>query len=226
MTLQHDHPVAIIGAGPVGLAAAAQLARKGLAFKVFEAGASVAASVREWGHVRLFSPWRYNVDDAARALLEAEGWVMPDEDVIPTGSELSARYLEPLAKTPALHPHIETSARVTGITRSGIDKVVSAGREDAPFVLHVEDESGRTRRVFARAVIDASGTWGRFNPLGAGGLPAEGEAENADRICYRIPDILGTDRNDFDGARVLVVGAGHSAANAILDLLRLENTGP
>jgi thioredoxin reductase len=222
MALHHDHPVAIIGAGPVGLAAAAQLAHKGLAFNVFEAGASVAASVRDWGHVRLFSPWRYNVDDAARALLEAQGWVMPDADAIPTGAELSALYLEPLAGTPALQPHIETKARVTGITRLGLDKVVSAGRENAPFVLHVEDEIGRTRRVLARAVIDASGTWGRFNPLGAGGLPAEGEAENADRIEYRIPDILGADRAAYAGARTVVVGAGHSAANAILDLLRLD----
>jgi thioredoxin reductase len=222
MALQQNHPIAIIGAGPVGLAAAAQFARKGLTFTVFEGGESVAASVRDWGHVRLFSPWRYNVDDSARAILEAEGWVMPEEDAIPTGAELSALYLEPLADTPALQPHIETNTRVTGITRLGIDKVVSAGREAAPFVLHVEDESGRTRRVLARAVIDASGTWGRFNPLGAGGLPAEGEAENADRICYRIPDILGADRTDYDDARILVVGAGHSAANAILDLLRLE----
>jgi thioredoxin reductase len=222
MALQQEHPIAIIGAGPVGLAAAAQFARKGLAFTVFEAGDSIAASVRDWGHVRLFSPWRYNVDDSARAILEAEGWVMPEEDAIPTGAELIALYLEPLADTPALQPHIETNARVTGITRLGLDKVVSAGREAAPFVLHVEGASGRARRVLARAVIDASGTWGRFNPLGAGGLPAEGEAENADRICYRIPDILGADRTDYQDARILVVGAGHSAANAILDLLRLE----
>lgn len=224
MALQQDYPVAIIGAGPVGLAAAAQLAQKGLAFTLFEAGSSVAASVRDWGHVRLFSPWRYNVDEAARAILEAGGWVMPEVDVIPTGAELSALYLEPLARVPALHPHIETNARVTGITRLGLDKVVSAGRENAPFVLHVENSEGQTRRVLARAVIDASGTWGHFNPLGAGGLPAEGEAENADRICYRIPDILGADRAAYEGARTLVVGAGHSAANAILDLLRLESS--
>lgn len=231
MALHHDHPVAIIGAGPVGLAAAVQCARKGLAFKVYEAGASVAASVRDWGHVHLFSPWRYNIDEAARALLESEGWTMPDEEAFPTGAELSALYLEPLAETQALRPHLETNARVTGITRLGLDKVVSAGREDAPFVLHIEDADGRTRRVSARAVIDASGNWGRFNPLGAGGLPAEGEAENADRISYRIPDILGADRASYEGAsyegaRILVVGAGHSAANAILDILELERAGP
>lgn len=225
MPLQQDDPVAIIGAGPVGLAAAARCAQKGLAFKLFEAGASIAASVHDWGHVRLFSPWRYNVDEAARALLEADGWAMPDEDAIPTGAELRALYLKPLAGAAALHPHIETNAHVTGITRLGIDKVVSAVREKTPFVLHVEDEGGRTRRVLARAVIDASGTWGRFNPLGAGGIPAAGEAESADRISYRIPDILGAERAEYEGARTLVVGAGHSAANAILDLLRLDDPG-
>jgi 2-polyprenyl-6-methoxyphenol hydroxylase-like FAD-dependent oxidoreductase len=70
-------PVAVIGAGPVGLASAAHLIRRGLPVKVYESGDTVAANVREWGHVRLFSPWEYNVDAAARALLEAHDWQEP-----------------------------------------------------------------------------------------------------------------------------------------------------
>jgi hypothetical protein len=73
----------------------------------------------------------------------------------------------------------------------------------------------------ARAVIDASGTWQNQNSLGASGLPAINEAEHADRIAYRIPDILGADRATYAGRRVLVIGGGHSAANALLDLARL-----
>lgn len=86
-------PVAVIGAGPVGLAAAAHLAARGLSFVVLEAGERVAASVRAWGHVRVFSPWRYNVDAAARALLDRAGWTPPDPDALPTGNDLADRYL-------------------------------------------------------------------------------------------------------------------------------------
>ncbi|WP_228374288.1 FAD-dependent oxidoreductase [Demequina phytophila] len=63
-------PVAIIGAGPVGLAAAAHLLGRGIDFVVLESGPSVGANVRAWGHTRLFSPWRHLVDPAARRLLE------------------------------------------------------------------------------------------------------------------------------------------------------------
>jgi len=83
-------PVAVIGAGPVGLAAAAHLAGRGMDFVVLEAGDEVAASIRQWSHVRLFSPWRYNTDPAGRALLEPAGWTAPDPDRLPTGGELIA----------------------------------------------------------------------------------------------------------------------------------------
>ncbi len=72
-------PVAVIGAGPVGLAAAAHLVRYQQPFVVFEAGATAGDAVRQWGHVRTFSPWRYMVDAAARTLLEARGWTMPPD---------------------------------------------------------------------------------------------------------------------------------------------------
>jgi 2-polyprenyl-6-methoxyphenol hydroxylase-like FAD-dependent oxidoreductase len=67
------HPVVVIGAGPVGLAAAAHLLAYGLEPLVLEAASGIAANVRDWGHVRLFSPWRYNIDKAARVLLERAG---------------------------------------------------------------------------------------------------------------------------------------------------------
>ena len=45
MTSLDTLPVAVIGAGPVGLAAAAHLIRRGLPVKVYEAGATVSANV-------------------------------------------------------------------------------------------------------------------------------------------------------------------------------------
>jgi SAM-dependent methyltransferase/thioredoxin reductase len=219
-------PVAIVGAGPVGLAAAAHLVARGETPVVLEAGAAVGEHVRAWGHVQVFSPWRYNVDPIARRMLLASGWVEPDPDVLPTGAELVAQYLEPLAALPALAPHIRLGAPVVAVTRAGLDKLKTAGREAAPFELRVRTADGAETTVHARAVIDASGTYGTPNPLGASGVPAAGEAATRDRIVYGIPDPLGVDRRRYAGRRVLVVGSGHSAFNTLLDLAALAGREP
>jgi thioredoxin reductase len=214
-------PVAVIGAGPVGLAAAANLIARGLSVKVYEAGDDVGANVSDWGHVRLFSPWEFNIDRAARALLEPAGWRAPDAGAYPTGAELVGEYLMPLSQTPELAAVMTYGARVIAIGRRGIDKVVSRNRELHPFQLSIADKEGRMRRELVRAVIDASGTWTSPNPLGAGGVAAEGEQVRAGRIDYGIPDVLGRDRARFIGRTTLVVGAGHSAANVLLGLAEL-----
>ena len=218
-------PIAVIGGGPVGLAAAAHLVARNLPVKLYETGPAVGANMRAWGHVRVFTPWRYCIDPAAAILLERRGWRMPPMDVFPTGGEIVVNYLEPLAATPELAGVIETGARVTAISRLGLDKVVSRGREERPFSLSISTADG-SRRDLARAVIDASGTWTSPNPLGASGLPADGEAEFGDRIAYGIPDVMGRDRALYAGRTTLVVGAGHSAANALLDLARLAESVP
>jgi hypothetical protein len=221
----HSHlPVAVIGGGPVGLAAAAHLVTRGVPVKLYEAD-EIAAHVRGWGHVRLFSPWGFNTDAAATAILRGHGWQAPPADVLPTGHDLCSAYLEPLAKAPAMQGVIETGARVRNVSRHGIDKVVSRGRGDHPFALAIE-ANGHSRIDLARAVIDASGTWSNPNPASASGTPAIGEAACADRIAYGIPDVLGSDRATYAQRRVLVIGGGHSAANALLDLARLAETDP
>ena len=101
-------PVAIIGGGPVGLAAAAHLLERGERPLLFEAGSTIGASVLEWRHVRMFSPWEFNVDAASVRLLEGSGWEMPPADELPTGAELVARYLRPLAELPAMREVINT----------------------------------------------------------------------------------------------------------------------
>jgi thioredoxin reductase len=216
-------PVAIIGAGPIGLAAAAHVLAKGDTPLVLEAGAAVGASVRAWSHVRLFSPWKYLVDPVARGMLEDAGWEMPHPERLPTGGELITELLEPLAALPAIAPHVRLGHRVVSVARQGMDKVKSAGRESTPFELVVRRTDGTTVRLLARAVIDASGTWTSPNPLGAGGVPAEGESEHAHWLDYGIPDVLGRERGRFAGRRTLVVGSGHSAFNAVLDLAALKS---
>ena len=214
------HPVAVIGAGPVGLAAAAHLALRSEPFLVLEAGPSVGHAMAQWAHVRVFSPWRFNIDRAARQLLEAADWQAPDPEAMPTGGELLARYLKPLAAHPALARGIRLNTRVSAVTRQGMDKVKSTGREERPFALRLSD--GET--LLARAVIDASGTWFQPNPIGADGLPVPGEAEQAAHIAYGIPDVLGHERARYAGKRVLVIGSGHSAFNVLLDLAALPDT--
>ncbi len=217
-----DLPVAIIGAGPVGLAAAAHLLQRGLDPIIIEAGPSVATAPRAWGHVRMFSAWRYNVDAASRTLLERERWQAPDADRFPTGAELAQAYLEPLARTPAISARLRLGTRVTGVTRAGRGKVRSGGRETAPFELRLEAQ-GEEARIFAQAVIDASGTWGNPAPADASGLPAIGEEAAAPLIRYGMPDVLGSERARYAGRRTLVVGTGHSAIGTLIDLCALAS---
>lgn len=218
-------PVAVIGAGPVGLAAAAHLHERGLPFVVFELGDDVAASIRDWAHVQLFSPWSYDIDPAARRLLEAAGWTAPDPREPPTGGDLIEQYLEPLALLPAISTGLRTNRIVTGITRAGVDKVTTAGRDEAPFVVTTDGPHG-VEHTMVRAVIDASGTWLRPNPIGADGRPAIGERQAGDLIDHGIPDVLGADRRRYAGRRVAVVGSGHSAQNAVRDLAALADRHP
>src|SRR5258708_5741432 len=119
-------PVAVIGTGPVGLAAAAHLIERGLQPVIFERGESVGASLLEWAHVRVFSPWRYNIDRAARRLLDRAGWHAPDPEALPNGGEIVRQYLAPLAALPEVSANLNLRSTVTAITRQGLDKVSSA----------------------------------------------------------------------------------------------------
>jgi cation diffusion facilitator CzcD-associated flavoprotein CzcO len=223
--MMSEAPVVVIGAGPVGLAAAAHLAERRLDFLVLEAGPSVGSAIAEWRHVKLFSPWRYDLDAAARRLLErAGGWSEPDPGILPTGGDLVDDYLEPLTKTPELSGRIRYGAQVVAVTRVGFDRIRTAGREAAPFLVRLADGS----ELLASAVIDAAGTWRRPNVLGAAGIPARGETEPAvaASIANALPDVLGRDRERFAGRRTAVVGAGHSAATTLLELGELAEQVP
>lgn len=218
-------PVAVIGAGPIGLAAAAHLIERGMPTVVLEAGTAIAAHFDSFRHVQLFSPWRFNIDPAARRMLTASGWIEPRLDELPTAGAMIDQYLAPLAALPRMAQALRLSHRVLDVARVGFDKVKSAGRESAPFAIRCATPDG-VREIRAGALIDASGSWGKANPLGANGLPAIGEGEAARNIAYGMPDILGRFRDRYAGKRVLVAGAGHSAAGNLLALARLAEEAP
>jgi thioredoxin reductase len=213
-------PVVVIGAGPLGLAAAAHLLERGLEPLVLEAGDGPASAVREWGHVRLFSPWPEVIDKAGARLLGPTGWSAPGAGY-PTGAEWADRYLRPLAA--ALGDRVRYRARVTGVSRKGRDRLVDAGRADQPFTVHLAGPGGE-EKLEARAVVDASGTWRQPNPAGADGLPALGERAATAVVRYQIPDFAAPE--SFAGKHTVVVGAGHSAATAVIALAGIAGDHP
>ncbi len=217
--------VAIIGGGPVGLAAGAHALERGLTPIIFEQGSKVGQAVRQWQHVKMFSPWKFNIDAAAEKLLKDIEWERPADEDIPTGGELVEHYIEPLGTETKLKQYIKLSAEVTAISRVGFDKLKTEGREKAPFEIRYTQDN-KQQVALVDAVIDISGTWSTPNPAGSNGLPAFGEHDASLHISYVMPDVLGAKRDQFANKRVAVLGGGHSAVGSILDLISLKEAAP
>ncbi|MBG06557.1 MAG: flavoprotein [Rhodospirillaceae bacterium] len=212
----------IIGAGPIGIAAAAHLLARGLTPLVLEKGPAAGHAIREWGHVNVFTPWKHVTDKAVEALLAPTGWKLPDPEHLPTGQEIVDSYLVPAVTTAALANCIIYNADVRAVSKRGHGKPSSENRDTATYNVHYGDADGAHRIVEAAAVIDASGTWFQPNPIGIDGLPVPGEQAAAASIDYGIPDVLDKDKANYAGKRILVLGGGHSAINVSLDLLSLK----
>lgn len=201
--------VVVIGAGPMGIAAAIGAADRGHDVTVLERG-EVGASLRTWGPARFFSPLHMNASPRMRALL-GDAW--PGDDALLTGPEYIARVLEPLVARDPLQGRVHTNVEVIAVARRGLTRGDYAGhplRAERPFrVLCANDES-----FDAEAVLDASGGLTVPRPIGVGGLPARGESRIASTPIRTLGD-LASARDQLRGKTLLLLGDGHSAANAI-----------
>ncbi|WP_434500115.1 FAD-dependent oxidoreductase [Peribacillus frigoritolerans] len=213
-------PVAIIGGGPVGLAAAAHLLKQGEKFIVLEAGDSVGSSMLEWGHVRMFSSWQYNIDQTAKELLEKSGWSSRNKEALPTGRELVEEYLLPLSNLSEMKEQIMLRAKVVGVAKKAHDKLKTGKRDTVPFQLYVE-VNGDAKVIEAKAVIDSSGTWTNPNPILSNGIWTNAEKKLHNQIHYGIPNVEQLE-NRYQNKSTVVIGSGHSAINALLDLATLQ----
>jgi hypothetical protein len=246
--------VLVIGAGPMGIAAAIGAADRGHDVTVLERG-EVGASLRTWGPARFFSPLHMNVSPRMRELLGDE---MPEADALLTGDEYADQVLLPLTRREPLLGRVHAQHQVIAIGRRGFTRTDYAGhplRAERPFRVVVSvssnssltgvsleaesrdplppaaghaaastDQTGDT--IFeADVVLDASGGLLVPRAIGIGGLPALGESR------LTIPPIrtlghLAAQRNELRGKRTLVLGDGHSAANAIGLLAEIADEDP
>ncbi len=220
---------AVLGAGPIGLEAALYAATLGMDVTVYEQGETVAANVRDWGHVTMFSPFGMNYSRLGAGLLTRAGRALPEDEVYQSGAEYVETYLQPLAELPLLAERIQLGARVVSIGKNGLTKGDLIGQEarlEKPFRLLVEGSDGAERVSHADVVLDCTGMYDNPNWLGNGGIPALGERVLQERISYRLPDVLGGDRETYAGKTTLLVGDGHSAATTLLSLLELAREAP
>ncbi|MFV5961851.1 NAD(P)-binding domain-containing protein [Bacillus sp. AK25] len=222
--MKKNLPVVIIGGGPVGIAAAAHLIKRNESFLLFESGKQIGNHFLDYGHVRLFSPWEFNIDQAARELLEKHQIPLPCKDELPLGKEIVTQYLKPLTELPEMKPHIYLNSPVLHISKKGVDKVKTKDRDLVPFIIRVKLNNQEEKTYEAKAVIDATGTWQNPNPINAEGIMTENEKRVADRIYYGIPDVLNRDLIRYQNKTVAVVGSGHSAVNTLLELAELKMT--
>jgi len=205
--------IAVLGAGPTGLEAALAAHQRGWDVTVYEAAPHVAGHVRAWGHVRLFTPWSMSVSPRS---VQALG-LTPASHVSPTGDEL-AGHLDKVADL--LGDRVLLCTRVEAIARHGLLKNEEIGtptRAGRPFRLLVADPDGDERVDIADVVLDCTGTYAHPLPVGAGGIPAQGERRLGDRLVRQIPDVLGEPAR-WAGRDVLLVGAGNSAQTVARDL--------
>ncbi|MCG3118678.1 MAG: hypothetical protein ALAOOOJD_00932 [bacterium] len=226
LTTPNKKRAVIIGAGPMGFETALRALDRGCEVTIFEAG-RIGENMRQWQHVRFFSPFGMNISPRVRQALS--GNTLPADDTILTGGEFIEAVLEPMARLPQLEEKIHCGQRVVSIARAGLGKMGLPNhplRTERPFRILTEDTEGREKIWEADLVFDISGVYGQPNWAGTAGMPACGERHSNQRIVRHLLDFDGSEFKRYVGKRILLIGHGHSAANAIVALNNLSQQAP
>jgi len=218
--------IAILGAGPIGLEAAVAALSLGLPFTVYEAG-QPGEYVGRWGFAKMFSPWGWNSTSQGLAALRREGYerLLPAANAILSGKEFRDNYLQPLAALPGIKERLRTQTTVAAIGRTDRRKGESSLRA-SPFRLLLRGPNAVESFEAADAILDCTGTYGRPNWIGDGGIPAAGEFASRQFIPYWLEDVLGAKKANYLGKSILVLGSGYSAASTVCDLMALADENP
>ncbi len=217
--------VAILGGGPMGLEAALYARALGYTVTLYERG-EIGTNIHEWGFLPFFTPWHANVTRLGLDALERMGRALPTMDACPPADEFRERYLNVLAGSPQLAGCIRQHCRVASIKHLPVRGGATGLQKRGPFELLLVDPFGHESREQADVILDCTGTYGNHRWAGRGGLPAIGERDLASRIFYKVPDVLGKDRERFADRHTLILGCGYSAATVLFQLERLNRMFP
>ena len=231
MAVDTPATIAIVGAGPIGIEAALYARYLGYDVVVFDQG-EVGHHLRQWGDVRLFTPFEMNSTPLGLAALRAQSPELqrPEPEAILTGQQWLDGYLLPLAESDLLAGSIRCNTQVLSLGRSHLHKSDAIGdpdlRGDGDFRLLLCDEHGESS-FDADIVIDASGSYSQARWLGAGGMPAVGERQLRanGQIQTNIP---AADKcSQYVGKHTAVIGSGYSAATTMCRIMAMiaENPG-
>jgi thioredoxin reductase len=215
----------IIGAGPMGFETALRALDRGFEVTMLEAE-RVGENIRQWQHVRFFSPFGMNISPRVRQALPGK---LPSDESILTGGEFVEAVLQPLSRLPEFEGKIHCGQRVVSIARAGLGKLGLPGhplRVERPFRILTEDVEGRERLFEAEIVFDASGVYGQPNWAGSAGMPARGERQLGNRIVRHLRDFDGSEFQRYAEKKILLIGHGHSAAHAIIALNQIAEQAP
>lgn len=207
----------VIGAGPIGLEAALGARELGFEVTVLERDAA-GASLEKWGSTRFFSPAGMNLGRRSRALL---GSAAPRAEALLTGQEYR-QVLLALAERSPLRELVKNQHRVISVGRARMTKSDYPNhplRAERPFRLLVEGPGGQEDSLEAEVVLDASGVSELSAGAGMGGMPVLGERALAKNFVRGL-GALEREIPSLAGKSLLLLGHGHSAANALAQLSR------
>jgi thioredoxin reductase len=214
--------IAILGGGPAGLEAALLAKAHGFPCALYEQG-NPGEYVNRWGFVKMFTPFGMNSTPLGRHTLRTENpkVEIPAETDLLTGREYRDRYLLPLAAT--LKDCLRTQCAVVGVGRSGSRRSDPVeARKPSPFRILVRENNAEKIET-ADVVLDCTGTYGRPNWIGDGGIPAVGEAAARPQLSYWLEDIRGGKKAHYAGKTTILVGDGYSAATTACELVELAS---